>query len=237
MTEAEQNVSPAPADADATLLTPRFDEAEAQTAQPVVPLAEVSTRRRVWPLILLSAVLGGAVSVFGLYLYQRPRAQAQTAQSAAPQQAIAPAPALSDSTQNTPQMNEPRAQAAGVTRDAENARADVAAALPVERPKAAEHPPVAARREPAKQGAEKKAERSNDREQPTRAASAEVRPRRVGVNEERHDADARRRGEATTDRPARYERPRTAQVEPPPRPRARNVDRIRDIFEGAHPPV
>src|SRR5436190_19059395 len=73
MTAAEQNQLSAQPDADATLVTPRFDAAEAQEAQPVVPLTEVRAARRTWPLLLLSALLGGAVSVAGLYLYQRPR--------------------------------------------------------------------------------------------------------------------------------------------------------------------
>src|SRR5437763_1558017 len=62
MTEAEQTSLPEPvADPDATLVTPRFGEAEAQTARPVVPLASAARRRRrVWPLLVISALLGGA---------------------------------------------------------------------------------------------------------------------------------------------------------------------------------
>src|SRR5438874_2669987 len=82
MKEAEQNHLPAPADAEATLVTPRFDATETQEAQPVVPLAQVRARRRIWPLLLLAALLGGAVSLCALYLYERPRAQASTASDA-----------------------------------------------------------------------------------------------------------------------------------------------------------
>lgn len=106
-----------PEDPDETLVTPRFDRDEAETARPVVPLAVVSgeaetyavspdyaaampdARRRSWPLalVLASALAGVVLGGAGLYFYQKrgqvkpPAAEA----SAAPEtteQAIAPAP-------------------------------------------------------------------------------------------------------------------------------------------------
>src|SRR2546423_7889708 len=103
MAEAKQTFTHEPsADAETTLIAPRFDEREAQTAQPVVPLATVARRRRVWPLLLISALLGGTVSIFGLYLYQRERARAVVAQPATRQQTPTPAPAATPNAQPQP---------------------------------------------------------------------------------------------------------------------------------------
>src|SRR5918911_5207565 len=92
MTEAEQTQLSAQTEADATLATPRFDATEAQVAQPVVPLAEVRRRRRTWPLLILSAILGGVVSVAGLYLYQR---RVRTAGTQPPAEQQRPTPTAS----------------------------------------------------------------------------------------------------------------------------------------------
>jgi len=98
-------------DSDETLVTPRFDRDEAETARPVVPLAVVSgeaetydapaydaagaavvppraARRASWPLalVLVSALAGGVLGGAGLYLFQKSRQQ-----SAAPAQTEQPA--------------------------------------------------------------------------------------------------------------------------------------------------
>ena len=87
-------------DGDETLVTPRFDSGEAETAQPVVPLAVVSgeaetydvhaagggpmppraARRASWPLalVLVSALVGSVLGGAGLYLFQKSRQQRAT---------------------------------------------------------------------------------------------------------------------------------------------------------------
>ena len=92
MSERPENFNPAGQDPEATLVTPRFDEAEARRAHPVVPLAVAPThtsyvsahaprrrtRRRSWMPALLAvallavAAVGGAVAT--KYM-QGPRAQ------------------------------------------------------------------------------------------------------------------------------------------------------------------
>ena len=90
--------------ADETLVAPRFDNAEAVTARPVVPLDAVpdeeqggtadftpppgperqGARRPSWPLalVLLSALVGVVLGGTGLYLYQRSRTPATPAATA-----------------------------------------------------------------------------------------------------------------------------------------------------------
>ncbi|MCA1628919.1 MAG: hypothetical protein LC774_00810, partial [Acidobacteria bacterium] len=90
MAETQQNFPSGKTDPDATLLQPRFDEADAQVAQPVVPLSDAPrgrTRSRLpVALVLVSALLGGLVSVIAYRLYQRPAAGAQPAVEQATQQ-------------------------------------------------------------------------------------------------------------------------------------------------------
>ncbi|MCA1592188.1 MAG: hypothetical protein LC754_05965 [Acidobacteria bacterium] len=77
-------------DPDATMIAPRFDEGEADTARPVVPLGVVASGapeafngaapyaarrnvpRRSWPLslVLISALAGSVLGGVGLYFYQ-----------------------------------------------------------------------------------------------------------------------------------------------------------------------
>jgi hypothetical protein len=86
MEETQNLFETPPADPDKTLATPRFDEVEAQVARPVVPLSEMPAaarrRRSQWPvaLILVSALAGGAISILAFRLYQqRQQQQPQTA--------------------------------------------------------------------------------------------------------------------------------------------------------------
>ena len=119
MSERPEKFNPAGQDPEATLVTPRFDEAEARRAHPVVPLADAPahtsyvsahaprrrTRRRSWMPALLAvallavAAVGGAVAT--RYM-QGPRAgrlpeqtqqeqtQAPPVQAAAAQQTVTP---------------------------------------------------------------------------------------------------------------------------------------------------
>jgi hypothetical protein len=83
MEEIQQNYTPMATDPEATLVQPRFDMSEEQTAQPVVPLAPTGAawqrRRLPLALVLVSALVGGLVSVVAYRLYQR-AAQPQAAQ-------------------------------------------------------------------------------------------------------------------------------------------------------------
>jgi len=145
--ERKQNFSP-DEDRDETLVTPRFDRGEAETAQPVVPLAVVSgeaetydpraARRapRVMPLrpwalalILVSALAGGVLGGAGLYVFQKSRQDGAAAApveqtTAAVEQAVAPAVETTPEPSPTP--------------------AEEAAALPVEPAEQVAELPVAA---------------------------------------------------------------------------------------------
>ncbi|PYS92208.1 MAG: hypothetical protein DMF64_09485 [Acidobacteria bacterium] len=237
MTEAEQTFLSEPNDPETTLITPRFDAAETQMAQPVVPLAARRARRRVWPLLLLSALLGGAVSLFGLYLYQRPSARTSTTQPTTnrPAAVVAPVnatptPAPTATVQVATQASDAHEQAKEQERAAEPAPTDDAPTGV--QPKPSEPAVVEARRAPAQPGAEKR--EIKEQVKPARAAGTEVRPRLVDVMRDGHDADAQHRDVPTP----REARPRERQPQPTaPRTQPRNVDRIRDIFEGEPPPA
>ncbi len=219
MLEVAENSSVAAApDTDATLVTPRFDEAEAQTAQPVVPLAAVRTKGRVWPLLLVSALLGGVVSIGGLYLYQRPHAQAVAAPVAVAPEATAAAP---------PETAQIDTAADAQTQVRDRARADMPAEAAIAPAQSAERAATVAVREPVRRSASKKEEKA----QPARDAG-EARTQRVVARETRGiEVSARRNAEPNN-------RPREAQPrDTKPKGQTRNVDRIRDIFEGARPPV
>ncbi|MFL6210916.1 MAG: hypothetical protein ACJ74W_18860 [Pyrinomonadaceae bacterium] len=212
MTATEQNQLAAQGDADATLITPRFDEMEAQEAQPVVPLAEVRAARRTWPLLLLSALLGGAVSIAGLYLYQRPRTRSLNPQTQATQ------PTQTD----TPTPPE---------------TAQVASPLPTDaHPQAAAAPSAAVHTAAVHTPPVKPAERTRATEQKPHTAASDEPTLHTEPTAARREANAPRGERVANERPARNERPRSAPTRPTPQPQ-RNVDRIRDIFEGARPPA
>jgi hypothetical protein len=216
MTAAEQNQLSAQVDADATLVTPRFDAAEAQEAQPVVPLAEVRAARRTWPLLLLSALLGGAVSIAGLYLYQRPRNPSLNTQTQTTP--AADTTALPETAQVAPSLpTDVHPQTAAATSDAvHTATVNAPPVKPVERTRATEQ--------------------TRGTEQKPQAAASDEPARRTEPSTARREANAPRGERVANERSARTERPRPAPTRPTPQPQ-RNVDRIRDIFEGARPPA
>jgi hypothetical protein len=237
-------------DPDATLVQPRFDEAEAQTARPVVPLTRApvwQSRRLPLALVLVSALLGGLVSVVAYRLYLRP-ARTQTATQAQQtkteaETAATPAPQAS----HTPELT-----AAAPAKD-ETARAETpAASKPEERAPAAE---TRAAKDEAKDEeklarAEANAKRSDDeraareasarrdnsravREEPPRARRVEVIPAYPEADRVGHDRRRDDDGEARD-----YQLPpdgRDGRRWGGRRARRRNIDRIRDIF-GAPPP-
>jgi len=95
MEETQKFLDPVPVDRDATLVTPRFDEVEAQVARPVVPLTNnplrrggAVVRRRQWPiaLVLISALAGGVVSLLAFRLYQQRQQQSHVAATQADNQ-------------------------------------------------------------------------------------------------------------------------------------------------------
>jgi hypothetical protein len=229
-------------DPEKTLVAPRFDAREALTAQPVVPLADAPPARRERRqgslpllLILVSALVGGLVSVFAYRLYQQ-RAQQSSARAGQQQPAYVEAPAL------TPEIS---------------ARAKPAE-TPAATPEVIEEPtPVTevaeVRETDAPEETTAREEARDDRAGRDLEAAREERPATV-----RRPA-ARRVEEITTPtedlgvRRERYDGKEASDYEVPARPRAerravrraerraerrageRNIDRVRAIFEGSPP--
>jgi hypothetical protein len=232
MEETHQNFSYANADPETTLMQPRFDESEAQTARPVVPLSRsTSLPRRTLPvaLVLVSALIGGLVSVVAYRLYQRP-AQTQTQtrvteQTPTTQGSQTPPPVLTAAAP-APAEAAPRVERKEI--------ASVDATKKTEEASAKDEPAVVARDETKKVAAdEKRAEHRAEQDARATRDSA-PRARRVEVitsPDAMRGGRDRRRDDETTD-----------QIQPDPRDarharraRGRNIDRIRDIF-GAPPP-
>src|SRR5438270_10520961 len=100
-------------DLEKTLVTPRFDAAEAETAQPVEPLADVQAKRgtsvrrfwheqrrllrRAWPLALIACLLSAGL-VVGATALIRHRQHAQQASATQP----TPAPTAQPPKQTAP---------------------------------------------------------------------------------------------------------------------------------------
>jgi len=236
------------ADPDKTLVLPRFDVREERTAQPVVPLAPPPVRggRRFGgslPLmiILVSAVVGGLVSVLAYRAYQRQPAAQEARQQPQPTPSeeaaadVSPTPELivvAAAAQPEPQ---PQPQETSDNNDAETATpAPAVTAGREERAAVKEMPkPEAA--------AERAPRRANDGARPERAGET-ARTRRVEVitgpvgervsRRERASDDSEIEGEATDyDAPAEQRARRRAAR----RAGRRNVDRVRAIFEGDPP--
>lgn len=217
-----------------TLVTPRFDEEETVLAQPVVPLdaeAEAAApyapspraRRQQWPLalILISALAGSVVGGTALYFFQKQRlskaapAAVETEPAAAPQ----PSPTAEETSAAAPEPSAPAVEAEEVPAEApaepaEKKRDDAGAARRAE-PSAAPAPPVVKASAP-KRG--KKAESEDD---------DEPRPRRTPRADDARPGGARRVDTITY--PTRRAERRTRREE---RRAARDVDRVRAIFEG-----
>ncbi|MCA1640891.1 MAG: hypothetical protein LC785_02680 [Acidobacteria bacterium] len=229
MAETQQNFPSGKTDPDATLLQPRFDEADAQVAQPVVPLSDAPrgrTRSRLpVALVLVSALLGGLVSVIAYRLYQRPAAGAQPAVEQATQQ---PAPQAT----RTPELTAavPAAEESAPQAEVESVPA------PVKREESADDEGKTARAAEKKRDEEAEAREERRRDDEPRAVRvAEPRPRKVDEIRSSPDAvgDERdiRRVEASD-----YQFPDDSRAgRRGRRVKRRNIDRIRDIF-GAPPP-
>ena len=238
-------------DPDKTLVAPRFDAREAMTAQPVVPLDEShavrpARRQGTLPLllILVSALVGGLVSVFAYRLYQQrgqqPSAREQQQQPGAGEAAAAPAPTTeipagadaAEAPAPTPELiEEPQPTPVEEVAEVREAPAPEEASARVEVRENGAGRDL--------EGARERAAREEAREE-DRPAARQPAARRPA---------ARRVEEITTpteDLPARRERREARANEAPARPRAnpnrraerraeRNIDRVRAIFEGSPP--
>ena len=231
------------ADPDKTLVQPRFDVREERTAQPVVPLAQPPARGgRIRSsslpivLILVSAIVGGLVSVFAYRAYQRqpvaqeeqqsqPSAEASVAESPTPELVVV------EEVEAQPDVRQPSEETK--TEVAETVAPDAAR---VERPVVKEDrkPEAAAERAPRRADDGAKPERA--RNEPARARRVDVLTgptgERVSRRERGRDDDSEIEGEATD-----YESPaeRRARRRAARRAGRRNVDRVRAIFEGDPP--
>jgi hypothetical protein len=248
MEEIQQNYTPGATDPEATLVQPRFDVAEEQTAQPVVPLTRTgaSWRRRRLPLalVLVSALVGGLVSVVAYRLYQRaaqPRAAQQVVTTNAPQPGPSPeltaaAPAKDDAAPvKTTAAAAPHTDAttkeAKPTVDEAPARATIATGKSDEKEKRAEADAAPAHVEKRSDEGAPREDRQRGGDEVGRARRDQPRARRVDVitspDAERVVRERRRNDSDATDNPfGRHEH----------RVKGRNIDRIRDIF-GAPPPA
>ena len=242
MADTQQNFPPVTTDPEATLLQPRFDESDAQVAQPVVPLSGAPhslTRSRLpIALVLVSALLGGLVSVLAYRLYQRAPRQAQPASvQAATQAAQQPAPQATQTPELTAAVpaaeeNAPPPQQEAESAPAPDRRAESAAAEEEKAPRAA----VAKRDEEDKARDDSKTREERRRDDEPRAVRvAEPRSRKVDVIPSYPDRvvderDARRVEASDYELPNGPREGRRAR-----RQKRRNIDRIRDIF-GAPPP-
>jgi hypothetical protein len=238
--------------ADGTLATPRFDEVEAQMAHPVVPLAGnpagrgAGLRRRQWPiaLVLISALAGGVVSLLAFRLYQQRQqtevvaAQvegATTETNAA--QTVEPTPlAQTDAAQTGEQAQSDSPVVFEEFDPAKESIADGSSsgdARPARKATEADAKPDAAAREERREEA-KPAPRNAEAkprlvETITSPRQVEARGENVSRNERRNDDDffEERRERRRERREQRREQRRNGQ--------RRNIDRIKDIFEGPPP--
>lgn len=244
---------------DASLSTPRFDEVEAQVARPVVPLAggfakrggvgSSGVRRRQWPiaLVLISALAGGVVSLLAFRLYQQ-RQQTQAVAATAQTEGETPETNVSETSETT--ATTPLAQTATTQTDAQTespvvfeefdpAKEGVATVAGVNEAK----PARKATEADAKPAAGKE-DRAGEAKPAPRAAEPKPRlvetitaPRPVGARGENVSRDERRNDDDDDFFEERRERRRERrnQRREGRRGPGRNIDRIKDIFEGPPP--
>jgi hypothetical protein len=229
---------------DRTLVTPRFDEVEAQVARPVVPLANrparSSSSRRQWPiaLVLISALAGGVVSLLAFRLYQQRQAQAVATEVSAPASADDGTKSPAQSPVGTLAATEQQAQsdAPVVFEEFDPAKeggaiSDAAPSLP----KATTATTTTAAASTARP-------KDEPRDEPKPAPrAAEPKPRLVETISSPRQAEARQEDVHRNDRRADVEdfddrrRERRRERREQRREQRRNIDRIKDIFEGAPP--
>lgn len=236
---------------DAALSTPRFDEVEAQVARPVVPLAGNfarggGVRRRQWPiaLVLISALAGGVVSLLAFRLYQQrqqPQSQVAATQSDAQAHgtdADSTPPAQTIATETQAQSGAPVVfeefdpAKEGVASAGAVSNGDGGDAKPAEKATVAESKPPAPsvkeeRKEEAKPAPRAAEPKPRIVETITSSRPIEARGENVSRDERSKDDEyfEERRERRRERRNERRER----------RGRGRNIDRIKDIFEGPPP--
>ncbi|HEY0099573.1 MAG TPA: hypothetical protein VGB76_11545 [Pyrinomonadaceae bacterium] len=237
--------------ADGTLQTPRFDEVEAQVARPVVPLAGNFTkrggvRRRQWPiaLVLISALAGGVVSLLAFRLYQQRQQQSQVAEAQTETQTPETNAAANADSMPPVETATTQADAPVVFEEFDPAKEGVPAtgvdsnggggeAKPADKPTEAEAKPPAAVREERKEEA-KPAPRAA--EPKPRLVETLTPPRQVEARGENVSRDERRNDdEEYFEERRERRRERRNQRREERRGRNRNIDRIKDIFEGPPP--
>ncbi len=233
---------------DPTLATPRFDAGEAHEARPVVPLTAnpVNRARRRWPvvLVLVSALAGGAISIFAFRVYQQRQAtrvagqpQQEVTQAAQQQQPQSPTPAPSPVMSATGTTEEkPQQQRPVIIETVETEKASA----PPKRDESAAHKVATA--EETKTA--RKAERKVEEKRAEHSSSGETRPRIVDTSREprRADEDMRQDDRADDSADARRDGWQARRRERRERRRSnsgggqrRNIDRIKDIFQGPPP--
>jgi cell division protein FtsN len=233
-----------PNDPERTVVQPRFDVTEEQTARPVVPLAEVRRRRvprSALPLALLvvSALVGGLVSVLAYRLYQ----QRQQGRAARPVVAAATAP-TSDQPTPPPTQAAPASVAVSTTTPEPKTSAPAAARAETEVASAEPERVVRERREDDERRREEdeRARAVARRDEEARRAAREQQPpqpqpraRRVDVIPAGPVPEAR--GERVgREEASDYELPADAsERRQQRRAKRRSANRIRDIFEGPPP--
>ncbi len=255
MEETQKFFEPTPVDRDATLVaepdrtlvTPRFDEVEAQVARPVVPLTgsggdgRPAARRRQWPiaLVLISALAGGVVSLFAFRLYQQ-RSQVVATETGAQQTTNAeptPEPTLSAETAVTATEGQTQTQSPVIFEEFDPAKEGIEGSVAVPT-READAKSAATRRNT---GRDTGRDEANPNATAPRAAGTSQRrvenspaPRQIEARPEDAPRDDRTDEDIIAER-REQRRERREQRREQRREPKRNIDRIKDIFEGAPP--
>jgi hypothetical protein len=251
MQEIQHNYTQGTSDPEETLVQPRFDMSEEQTAQPVVPLMRpaASWQRRRLPLalVLVSALVGGLVSVVAYRLYQRASQPVATQQVVTnnPQPVHSPeltaaVPAKEEvapvrgATNAAAPTGEAKNEAASPSSDEASTRTTAATGDGDKKGKRADEVATPRVERRVDEGAARE-DRQRSGDEVDRARRETPRARRVDVitspeAEQRVGHERRRADGDVTDNPFEGREGRHAR-----RVKGRNIDRIRDIF-GAPPP-
>jgi len=250
MEETQKFLDPTPLDRDATLVTPRFDEVEAQVARPVVPLTNNPLRRggavvrsRQWPiaLVLISALAGGVVSLLAFQMYQQRQQQSHVAATQADNQTTETDAATPTEQAPLAQTEQQQAQSDSpvVFEEFDPAKEGVAtggdgdAATRARKAVEANAKPAAA--------ASKEERKDNAKPATPRAAEPRPRiaettpPRQVEARGENVSRDERADDDDFFEERRERRRQRREQRREERRGPRRNIDRIKDIFEGPPP--
>lgn len=215
-------------DLDTTLVRPLFDDAAAESARPVVPLAAgggypAGQRRSwLWALVITSAIVGSVLGVLGVGFYQRRRAaDVPTATRVEP----TPEPPAFPSPSPTPEV-----VAVVETSEPSPAPATEESSLVED---AEEIPETTPTQPPARRDARPGAKKADEMNRPSSDDDEDdARPARERVDE---NGDDEPEGGATRPRRARQVEPQDApddQTNGEDDPGPRRVDRVRDIFTG-----